>query len=98
MKNTFAEELSKLINRFMRESNSDTPDFILAQYLDDCLAAYEKASKRREQWYGKGLRIDGIVRIDPNTGKDLGVTTANIRTGVAEASTDEDGEDRKTWD
>jgi len=33
------------------ENASDTPDFILAQYLSDCLAAFDKAVRERERWY-----------------------------------------------
>ena len=52
------EELSTIINKASRENESNTPDFILASYLMDCLQAYEKASKWREDWYGKRLAIN----------------------------------------
>ena len=32
----FRKELACLINRYSRENGSDTPDFILADYLDGC--------------------------------------------------------------
>lgn len=47
----FRGELEKLINAHSMESYSDTPDFILAEYLVDCLKAFDRASKRREEWY-----------------------------------------------
>jgi hypothetical protein len=50
------DELRKLINRRSIESRSNTPDFILAEYMLTCLRAFEKASKDRELWYGKELR------------------------------------------
>lgn len=40
------------INSCSAENGSNTPDFILADYLMDCLAAFDKASKAREKWYG----------------------------------------------
>jgi len=40
------------INCASAENGSNTPDFILAEYLVDALAAFDKAVKRREQWYG----------------------------------------------
>jgi hypothetical protein len=68
----FQDDLEKLINRYCVENDSDTPDFVLAQYMHDCLLAFNKASRRREQWFGKGLRIlGGVVQIDPDTGKQL---------------------------
>ena len=57
----FRKELERLINRESRESGSNTPDFILAEYLIDALAAFDRAVMRREQWYGR----------DPAYGSDL---------------------------
>jgi hypothetical protein len=48
---TFRDELKNLLNRFNRESNSDTPDFILADYLQKCLIAFDNAVKWRDHWY-----------------------------------------------
>lgn len=45
------EELSALLNKYSRESKSYTPDFILAQYVLDCLEAYEKAAHKRDVWW-----------------------------------------------
>lgn len=49
---TFEAELERLINRYNKESESSTPDFILANYLADCLAAYNSSVKARDKWYG----------------------------------------------
>lgn len=61
------EEIQHAINCNSAESGSDTPDFILAEYLTDCLAAYDRALVAREKWYGRecgGLKgpipVDGI--------------------------------------
>lgn len=43
----FRKELETLINRHSLENGSDTPDFILAQYLTDCLEAFDRASRAR---------------------------------------------------
>jgi len=40
------------------ENGSNTPDFILAKYLADCLEAFNSASRHRERWYGKQLKIN----------------------------------------
>lgn len=47
----FRKELSDLINKFSIENGSNTPDFILADYLVDCLAAYDKVVILRDKWY-----------------------------------------------
>ena len=48
---TFEEALRKLINECSMEKGSDTPDFILAQYMKDCLDAFDRAVKERSNWY-----------------------------------------------
>ena len=53
---TFDQELQSLINRHSKESASDTPDFILAMYISAALDAFNAAVKRRDEWYGVGLR------------------------------------------
>jgi len=52
----FLKELVTLINKHSRENESNTPDFILAQYLAACLAAYNTAVQQRETWYGRDAR------------------------------------------
>lgn len=63
MSNTLREEITTAINRNCAEAGSNTPDFILAEYLTDCLAAFDKASTAREKWYGKALRIGGVKEL-----------------------------------
>lgn len=55
----FEREISAVINRFSKENGSNTPDFILAEYLNECLKAFNTASRAREKWYGKSLSIVG---------------------------------------
>lgn len=45
-------ELSDVLNRLSRENESDTPDFLLADYMLDSLRAYEHAVKARDKWFG----------------------------------------------
>lgn len=47
----FRQKLSEVINQHSMESGSNTPDFILAQYLTDCLAAFDRAMVCRGFWY-----------------------------------------------
>jgi hypothetical protein len=48
---TLNVELAELLNRHSRENNSNTPDFILANYLMKCLEAFEVAVNKRSVWY-----------------------------------------------
>lgn len=41
------------INYFSMECGSDTPDFILADYLIGCLENFDKTLAAREKWYGR---------------------------------------------
>jgi hypothetical protein len=52
----FTSELIHLINRHNMEAASNTPDFILANYLMACLDAFTQATQQRETWYGRDAR------------------------------------------
>ncbi len=47
----FEKELEELINIYSLEGESDTPDFILATYLRNCLNAYNEAVRSRDKWF-----------------------------------------------
>ena len=49
----FRADLETLVNRYSRENGSDTPDFILADYLNGCLKQWDTSVRAREQWYGR---------------------------------------------
>jgi hypothetical protein len=65
----FQKELAALLNKHSQENGSDTPDFILAQYLNDCLAAWNRNVSGREKWYGRSPRIVGGQLPDPTCPK-----------------------------
>jgi hypothetical protein len=44
----FREELEHLINKYSLENGSNTPDFVLAEYLTQCLLNYNNAVMTRE--------------------------------------------------
>jgi hypothetical protein len=54
----FRKEIEEAINRNSMENGSDTPNFILADYLRDCLTTYDRTVKAREKWYGRSLKND----------------------------------------
>jgi len=53
----FEKQLRDLINSHNEEAKSDTPDFILAEYLGNCLNAFNQAVMQRERWYGKKEKL-----------------------------------------
>jgi hypothetical protein len=48
---TFRVELERIINSNSMENGSNTPDFILAAFLHQCLEAFDAATVERERWY-----------------------------------------------
>jgi hypothetical protein len=57
---SFESGLRSLINRHSKENESNTPDFILAQYMLACLAAFNAAVQHRDAWHGRDNR-PGVV-------------------------------------
>jgi len=47
MESKFRKELEVAINRCSMENGSNTPDFILAEFLESCLKAFDVALTRR---------------------------------------------------
>jgi hypothetical protein len=58
--------LASALNRFCAENASNTPDWILAQFLLGCLAAWNQAVQQRETWYGRDAR-PGHLAATPET-------------------------------
>ena len=53
--------LASALNRFSAENPSNTPDWILAQYLLGCLAAWNTGVQQRETWYGRDARLGSLT-------------------------------------
>ena len=49
----FRNEFEKLINCHGAENGSNTPDFLLAEFLTAQLRLWDQFVTRREQWYGR---------------------------------------------
>lgn len=49
---SFKTQLQDLINTHSREDDSDTPDFLLAEYLINCLENYELIVNKRSSFLG----------------------------------------------
>ncbi len=50
MVSQFEKELADLLNCHSKENGSNTPDFILAQYLNNCLENFNEIVRRRSVW------------------------------------------------
>ena len=61
---TFEKALTDLLNFYSEENDSNTPDFILAQYLLACLAAWNVGVQQRENWYGRDPRPTCATNVD----------------------------------
>jgi len=60
----FRKELEHLINRHCMENGSDTPDFILADFLCRQLAIFDGTVHAREKWYGRECGEGRALRRD----------------------------------
>ena len=54
----FRNDIQDVINRHSRENKSGTPDFILAEYLTQCLEAFDNAHTARKQWHQSRDTLD----------------------------------------
>ncbi len=50
---SFTQELAVLINKYGKDNQCNTPDYILANYMNDCLGSYMFAVKRKEKHEGQ---------------------------------------------
>jgi hypothetical protein len=53
MTSPFERELRALLNRHSADAGADTPDFILAAYLVDCLASYARIKQWNDMWHSR---------------------------------------------
>ena len=52
------DDLRDAINRNSAENASDTPDWLLAGFLMECLDAFDRTLQQREKYYGRGMLRD----------------------------------------
>lgn len=70
----FLRELEALINSHSIENESNTPDFILAQYIAGCLKAWNFATQARDAWFN----FVPFGTYSPSDGKDGQPLVADI--------------------
>jgi hypothetical protein len=67
---TLVQELASILNRRSLENGSNTPDFILADYLSRCLVLFDDTTNARATWYGqpmKDLEFNKVADITADT-------------------------------
>ena len=72
-----AKELAEVVNRNSLENASATPDFLIADYLIDCLDVLERICKKRASW-----RLGELEKDDPPVVP--GPTKGSVSTSVSE--------------
>ncbi len=50
-------DIRHALNKYSRENNSGTPDFILAGYMLGCLEVFERTTRERAAWYGESVSM-----------------------------------------
>ncbi len=68
---TFKKELQTLINKYYLENTSNTPDFLLADYLNDTLNTFDKLMARRDLLRTKKVRRVIEKDVEDNHTSDL---------------------------
>lgn len=51
------DDLRVLLNKHSVEGESNTPDFLLADYLVRCLQTYRYIVRQRDQWLREGKHV-----------------------------------------
>jgi hypothetical protein len=51
----FRADLTKLVNRHSKENGSNTPDYILAEYLERCLNNFDLTVAARDRWESEAV-------------------------------------------
>jgi hypothetical protein len=76
---TFQEELGCLLNRFSKENGCNTPDFILASFLQGALDNLNAVVNAREKWHGR--------EVEPIENQELFASSINDPTNPPEGGT-----------
>lgn len=58
------EEFRSVVNRSSIDAALNTPDYILADYLVECLKMYEKTTSDRDAWWGLKLEVGGKTTLN----------------------------------
>lgn len=82
-KTEFERELEGLINKYSSQSESDSPDFMLAEYLINCLNNFNPVTRKKGRWNANvGYKSD-VMKGDAEKDRHKGEsdTTRIVYTG-----------------
>jgi hypothetical protein len=65
MSDQLQKDLTAVLNRHCQENESDTPDFILAQFLLKCLEGFNVATRQRHIWHTGSAPLLGTANASP---------------------------------
>lgn len=84
-KTAFTKELCSLINKHSMENESNTPDFILADYLIGCLDVFTSSVVNRGKWHSPSKEVDKKKPLSSTKKarllRDINVVGVNYKTG-----------------
>lgn len=60
----FQRDLTSVINRHCQEFPGNIPDFIIAEYLVDCLKNLHETTMKRERWFGRDNSFSTTIATD----------------------------------
>ena len=55
LRDDLEKDIARALNGVSAENKSNTPDFILAEFLIGCLDSFDKATQLRDKWYSVNL-------------------------------------------
>lgn len=79
------KKIQSAINSVSPENASNTPDFILANFLMNALAALDTAIQQRDKWYGRALAPGGQNAAPQVTGREQSRATGDGQPDVSSA-------------
>lgn len=90
----FRSALCSLLNRFSMENRSNTPDFILRDFICDSLRAFDTAVQQRETWYGRDARPTSVAdaRAESNEHRRLVTVVRHIAESCSHTPSLRDGD------
>lgn len=74
---SFEKELEILLNKYSKETANNTPDFILAKYLNNCLDNFSETVSATSRWIAPTLKDDmspsndnNVIKLHPKPHND----------------------------
>lgn len=88
---TFSGELARVINTFSKENDNNTPDFILAEFLEAVLLCYSNTVTKRGNWLQPvetnfAFYVDGYTMNSTDTIGEILATTPDGKTKIIPSS------------